>query len=254
MYMRLIQVRTKPGELSNLQSHYNDRVVSALQKTPGCLFVGLMQSSEHHDEVVSMTLWSSQSQAEDYEKSGLFRKLFDELRPMLEDSSEWKVQLSKDLTLEYAPVPTEPSVQSFSVAAEGAPVGLSPDKSDQLYLRIVSVVLKPGNLDEYRRLYADEVIPALKATKGCRHAFLMLPGGTSNEAISVTMWDDKSAAEEYESSGRFGYLVDKVKHTFTDLYQWKMKLEHSHSPGQAVTSDDMKVEGFSVLAGRNFKL
>jgi len=254
MFMRLIQIRTKPKELENLQKHYNDRVVSALQKTPGCLFVGLMQSAEHHDEVISMTLWASQSQAEDYEKSGLFRKLFDELRPMLEDSSEWRVQLSKDLTLEYAPVPVEPSVKSFSVAAEGSPSSPVPSASGQLYLRIVSVVLKPGNLDEYRKLYADEVIPALKATAGCRHAFLMLPGGTSNEAISVTMWDDKRAADEYESSGRFGYLVDKVKHTFTDLYQWKMKLEHSRSHEQSVTSDDMKVEGFSVLAGRNFKL
>ncbi len=45
---------------------------------------------------------------------------------------------------------------------------------------------------------------------------------------------------------------DKVKHTFTDLFQWKMKLDQSQQT-QAATSDDLRVEGFSIVTGKSFK-
>ena len=47
-------------------------------------------------------------------------------------------------------------------------------------------------------------------------------------------------------------LVDKVKHTFTQLSQWQMSLEKE--PGkQAKTSDDMLVSHYTMVAGKQFK-
>jgi len=113
MFMRLVQAKAKPAELTRLRWLYDDRVVPTLQKTPGCMYACLMQSTREPDEVISMTLWDNQLHAEDYEASGLFAKLMEEARPMLADSSEWRVELSKDLKLEQVPLPQEPSVKAF---------------------------------------------------------------------------------------------------------------------------------------------
>ena len=252
MYMRLVQFKTKPDQLANSQQFYKDRVVPALQETRGCVYAGLMQSAQEIEEVVSMTLWSSKADAEAYEKSGLFQTLLEEARPMFADSSEWKMQLSKDLTLEYSPVPTEPTVTAYSTATD-SPSSFPVEQSSQLYLRIVSLVIKAGKFEEFKNLYAKEVVPALKATKGCRHVFLMEPSIGGNEAISVSVWDSMEAANAYESSGQFGHLLAKVKHTFTDLYRWKMKLEQSQAHDHAVTSDDMHVKGYNVMVKSDFK-
>ncbi|MGH2566852.1 MAG: antibiotic biosynthesis monooxygenase [Bacteroidota bacterium] len=250
--MRLVQLTLKPGELATAREYYDERTVPALQKTPGCLFAGLLQSAHQPDEIISMTLWESQSHAEAYEKSGLFQQLIEEKRHLLADSSEWRMQLTKELKLEYTPLPVEPTVKSFPVAAMSGQTKPEGTKPDQMFLRIVSLKIKPGKMEEYKNIYMNEIIPAFYETKGCRHAYLTLPSEDSNEAISITIWDSKEAADEYELSGRFAYLLDKVKHTFTNLFQWKMKLEKGKRE-QSATSDDLRIEGFSVVTGKSFQ-
>ena len=89
----------KPGTFGEARRYYDDRTVPVLQKTPGCLFACLMQSTQSADEVISMTLWESASSAEAYEKSGLFKQLIDEKRHILAESAEWKMELTKELKL-----------------------------------------------------------------------------------------------------------------------------------------------------------
>jgi quinol monooxygenase YgiN len=254
MYMRLVQVKIKPEELATARQYYDERTLPALQKTAGCLFACLMQSSEHPDELISMTMWESETHADAYEKSGLFQQLIDEKRHLMAESSEWRVQLSKDLKLEYAPVPMEPEVKAYPIAAmsgkkKGAETPEQPQR--QMFLRLFSIKLKPEMRDEYRRLYTDEVIPALQSTKGCRHAYLLMPEGESNEAFSITIWDSKEAVEQYERGETFARLIDRVKHTFTELYQWKLKLDKQHA--QSATTDDVKVEHYSMVTGKSMR-
>jgi heme-degrading monooxygenase HmoA len=72
------------------------------------------------------------------------------------------------------------------------------------------------------------------------------------EVISITIWENREKAEQYEKSGRFDRLVEKVKHTFTKLSQWQMSLEKEEGK-QAKTSDDMSVSHYTMLAGKHFK-
>ena len=44
-----------------------------------------------------------------------FEKLLDQAKPFLADSTEWKVQLSEDLELEYKPDGGEPDPEHFNV-------------------------------------------------------------------------------------------------------------------------------------------
>jgi len=251
MFMRLVEAKAKAAEIARLRWYYEDKVVPALQKTPGCLYACLMQSAQEADKMISMTMWESQASAEAYEASGLFGKLMEEVKPLLADSSEWRVELSKDLTLEQVPVPQEPTIKAYPVAVMSREMGLPKGRSKDLFLRIVSLKLKPGKTDEFRELYLHEIIPALHNTDGCRHAYLLMPKEEGHEALSVTMWDSKQAADTYEQSGRFAQLVEKVRHTFTDLFQWRMKLDHDQK--RSATSDDLTVDRYSVLAGKMFK-
>ena len=103
MYMRFVHLKIKPEAISEIQKIYNLEIIPRLQKEPGCLFVGLIKSETHPDEGISLTLWESKKQVEEYEKVGLYYELLGKVLPYLSESSVWKFQLSKDMKLEYKP-------------------------------------------------------------------------------------------------------------------------------------------------------
>jgi heme-degrading monooxygenase HmoA len=252
MFMRLVQIKLKTGTLQHLQGMYNQRVIPTLEKVRGCRYAGLLQSAFHGEECISLTLWDSQQEAEAYERSGLFAQLLDESKPYLSDSSEFKVQLSHDLTLEYVPVPEEPTVSAFPVAATSDATSPEGRKHDALWVRIVSLKIRPGKMEEFKRLYEQEVIPTLRSVKGCRYIYLTQRPGTPNEIVSVTSWDSKADADSYETGGLYDRLLEGQRHTLSELYQWKRVRDHDHM-GRVATSEDPTVEHYNVLIGKSFK-
>lgn len=252
MYMRLVHAKYKPEELSQIQKLYDDKFIPRLQQTEGCLGVCLIISDLHLNEGISMTLWKTKEHAEAYEKSGVYRELLDKIRPHLSDTSEWKVQLSKDLTLEYQPVPEEPVIKTYVAAAEMEREMPPRDKSHLMYVRIVSVGIQPGKMEEFKQIYTNEILPVLKNLEGCGFAFMTENVEEKDVALCVTIWDSKQDAEAYESMGLFQMLKSKVEHTFSGLYQWKMALEKEFG-GQVVTSKDFKVDTYSVVTGKSFE-
>lgn len=246
MYMRLVHMRIKPQELARVQEIYTEEVIPALQQVTGCLYAALIQSTHQKDECVSMTMWKSPDHAADYERSGVFKRLLDKIRPFMAESSEWRVQLSRDFNLEYVPVPEEPVVKAFTVAAQK---GL-PEVPQQLWLRIVSLKIKPGMSAEFEQIYRGTVLPALESVQGCCYVFLTQGAASQNEFLSITLWDSKQDAERYEQSGRFAELLGKTKHTLSELYRWKMGLG-SNVAGVA-TSEDVTAEHYSIMLGKCF--
>jgi quinol monooxygenase YgiN len=185
MFMRLVQVKVKPETLAAIPKLYNERIIPVLRQTPGCLFAGLIRSNDRPEESISLTLWDTPEHAEEYERSGLFQKLLHDAKPYLADASEWRIQLSKDLTLEYAPVQEEPVVKSYNVAASSGDPELTPEHTPQMFVRIVSARLQPGKTEEFARLYAGEILPTLRRVPGCRYAFLT--EGIENEVLSISI-------------------------------------------------------------------
>jgi heme-degrading monooxygenase HmoA len=106
-------------------------------------------------------------------------------------------------------------------------------------------------MEEFKRLYEQQVIPALRSVKGCRYIYLTERANRRDEVISVTSWDSKADAEAYEQSGKFVKLLESQRHVLSGLYQWK--IETGRRSGESIaTSDDMTVEQYNVLAGRSF--
>ena len=198
-----------------------------------------------------MTLWETAHDADAYEQSGAFQRLITEAHPYFSDSSEWKIQLSKDLTLEYTPVSQEPVVRSYT---ETTPSTDRPSLAEEgrLYIRILSVKVQSGKTEEFAKIYQSEILPVLRNVQGCRYAFLTEGVEERNEVISLTIWDSKEAADVYESSGLFRKLTRKVQHTFSELFQWKMAAER-RSNVQVTTTEDLSVKGYHVVSGKTFQ-
>jgi len=250
MYMRLVQVRVKPDHLPELRRMYLEKVIPALHVVTGCLFANLIQSDRHPEECISMTLWDDRSKAEMYEKNGKFKELLRESLPFLADTSEWKIQLSEDLTLQYEPVPVEPVVKSFEVTA-AEDTHPPAQRSSSMFVRIVSPQVQEEKIAEFKQIYREEVLPALRKVKGCRYACLTENVQEKTQVISVTIWDTKDDADEYERGGLFDALKEKLEHTFAGVYQWKMQLEKD-TGGHVVTSEEMTVGGYKIVAGKGF--
>lgn len=252
MYMRLFQTRMDPDLVEGFKELYENKIIPALQDLPGCVCATLVKNDQGQDEYLSMTLWDSQSHAEAYEKSELFRELLEEAKPFLASSSEWKIQLTEDFSLDYQPTQEEPVVTSFPVVEQSRAQADTVGESNSMHLRVVSLKTKPGMENDFKKLYREIILPALDSVQGCRYAYLTESAQESTQFYSVTIWDDREAAERYEKSGLFDRLTDQVKHTFSELFQWKMSLEQEQGK-RVVTTDDLKVEHYSVVTRENFK-
>ncbi len=248
MFMRLVQLKIKPERLEELQHVYERAIIPALQQVDGCLFASLICAVNRDDECISMTLWQQPQQAETYEQSGRYAELLQYIADYLADSSEWRVHLSKDLTVQYEPVREEPVIKAFNVPGDKV-TALKP--GGNLYVRIVSPQIRPGKMAEFKAIYDSELLPALRQVPGCRYAAATQNVHEPDQVVSITVWNSKEDADHYEISGKFDALTDKVKHTFSEVYQWKMQLEKAGS-NQVTTSGDLSVEGYSVVTGKSF--
>ncbi len=251
MYMRFLRINALADKLDTLINFYDKAIVPVLQNTKGCRYACLIQSARHKGECISMTLWDSPADAEEYEKSGRFRQLYDKVRPLMEDSSEWKIQLTTDYTLEYKPESDEPIIDSYDVSYLSEVELPETKKYSPMYVRIISARVKSDKKEEAKEIYKNEIGPGLRRVKGCKYAFLTQNLQDENEFFSITIWENKQAADNYEKSGLFDEYVGKVQHLFADVYQWKMKLEQK-SGKKSVTSEDMSIDQYTVVAGKNF--
>ncbi len=251
MYMRMLHARVKPGNLSPLRTYYIDRVIPAFQRTEGCLYAGIMQSTVRPDECISMTLWRTSGNADTYGRSEVFQTLLSEVKVFLSESSEYTVRLSEDLTLEYVPVSSDPQVETYSIEATAEMPEFNPGQTGKLWLRTVRMKIAAGKLEEFKRIYREVIIPALREVKGCNYIYLTQQPGETNEATSVTVWSSREAAEAYEQGGLYEKLIESLGPTLSGLYQWKMNREKKMK-GSVASSEDVAVEHYDILAARSF--
>jgi heme-degrading monooxygenase HmoA len=252
MFMRLVELKVKSGRVGSYRQFYRGRIIPALERVPGCCYAALIQSMQHPDECLSLTLWDGEEDAVAYERGGLFDKLLAGTRPYLLESTESTLHLSEDLALEYVSIPAEPVVTRLPVAeGSGSPVSHEGPRSS-MCVRILSLKLRVGKRAEFDAFYRSKVIPALRGVRGCLQIFLAERTDRTDEVLSVTIWEKKEDAEAYEASGLFARLLESQRHTLSELYDWKLG-EQKKSAGVLTTSEDPTIERFEVIAGRVFR-
>jgi heme-degrading monooxygenase HmoA len=251
MLTRFFNVRIKPGNSTEFRRFYTDEILPALQKAPGCLYASLIQSTEDPNDYISFSVWDTEGNIRAWEQSSAFALLLQKAQDYFASSAEWRVQLTKDLKLEYAPVPEEPVVKSYRESTPTVPQELSRALGGPMYVRLTSLKVEPQKVAELKQIYQSEIIPTLQKVEGCRYAFLV-ESPDAGEAISVTIWDSREHAEAYEQSGLFDSLVEKVRHTFSQVFQWKMKLAEEVRTS-TITSEELEVKPYQVVVGKQLK-
>lgn len=250
MHLRLMQVRIRPDKVSEAVRFYDELVLPKLQQVHECLSACFLMNVQHPEECISLTVWETKEGAEAYERGEVFHGLLEDARLYFAASSEWRIELTPDLTLDYQPVPEEPVVRSFTFANDEPAPALG--RPRLFHMRLVSMTVRDGMREEFEHVYAREILPGVRSMPGCRQAFLVEGARNRNEMLSITIWDSPLAAAQYEASGHFEDLKNKASHTFSNLYQWKMKLERETGRPVA-TTDDLSVEGYRVVTGRAFQ-
>ena len=106
-------------------------------------------------------------------------------------------------------------------------------------------------MEEFKKIYTQQILPSLRAVDGCRYAALSENAQEKSEALSLTIWDTRQNAINYEGSELSINHVEKVKHTFSDLFQWKILLEEENSE-KVTTSEDPRSNHYTIVTGKSF--
>jgi heme-degrading monooxygenase HmoA len=84
--------------------------------------------------------------------------------------------------------------------------------------------VKPDRMIEFQRLYEENAVPALEQQTRCRYAALVQNIQNNDEAISLTLWDNKDDCVAYEESGIYSTLIEQSKHFFIDGEEMRLHL------------------------------
>lgn len=83
-----------------------------------------------------------------------------------------------------------------------------------MHVRLTFFTSLPDKNEEAIKIFHDEIVPVVKQQKGNIDIFLLEPTEENNEAISFSTWETKADADDYEATGLYTELVNKVRHTF----------------------------------------
>jgi quinol monooxygenase YgiN len=78
--------------------------------------------------------------------------------------------------------------------------------AQQTYLSV-----QPEKINEMRKIFNELLVPTLKGHKGNVDLFLLEPRDKHDDFVTVTMWQNKSDAEDYERSGKYAEFSKKIK-------------------------------------------
>ena len=84
-----------------------------------------------------------------------------------------------------------------------------------MFIRLTFCKFIPGHIREIRKIFNEEIVPAVKRQKGVLRIRLLEPTDKSNDFISITEWKTKEDANAYESGGTYAKLVAKLEGFFT---------------------------------------
>ncbi len=250
MYLRIVRLWSTETTFPLLKDFYARSVLPVLRLAGGCRFAGLLQSTVAGDDVVSLTLWETREHAEAYEREGLYDRLLDESEEVLE-ASEDAAQPEGSGTHRTVPLTLpDPPVEAYTVELAKGPSAFSSSSAPPSFVRMVSIQIADGKVDELRRRFQDEIVPALETTPGCRGMFLLESVRNRLRALSVTVWDSEADSIRYEASGAFETLARRLEGTFSPLYR-RPTAPADDGSGPHRLHRELDVSSYLMVVGEN---
>ena len=84
-----------------------------------------------------------------------------------------------------------------------------------MFARLTFINVPQNRVEDLRRIYNEEIVSVVKQQKGNVGAWLLEPTDNADDFISLTEWVSESDARDYETSGTFKMMIDKIKDMYT---------------------------------------
>ena len=83
-----------------------------------------------------------------------------------------------------------------------------------MWVRMGTFRVKPEMVQTLVTAYNERGVPRVRASAGNLGCLLLEPGDGTDEFVVITIWKDRAAADDYESSGEAAEVVALVRHCF----------------------------------------
>jgi heme-degrading monooxygenase HmoA len=83
-----------------------------------------------------------------------------------------------------------------------------------MFARLTFIDVTPEHQDDFKQIYEQEIVSVVRSQKGNIGIWLLEPTDNSEQYISLSEWLSKADADEYEASGTYRKLVDRLKHAY----------------------------------------
>ncbi|MEW6062299.1 MAG: antibiotic biosynthesis monooxygenase [Bacteroidota bacterium] len=246
MFLRMVSMGIREEHSLKIAEEYDRNVVSALRTQPGCSFASLLQNISDKKDCVSLTIWNSKNDAVRYEKSGLFKRLVESLRTFYEESNEWELKLSDDLSIEYTPVQVDPTVK-----------GYDDDDTEKEYIRkfnitpyaatIISLSVQPEKIREFQEIFVANVIPKFREHKGFIHIILLRK---NTEFNIISFWDETIDFGSSFNDQALRSLTESIFELLPSSVQWQVS--HKAAKTSFASSEKITASIYRCLTGEWF--
>ncbi|MGA7160786.1 MAG: hypothetical protein WBZ48_07275 [Bacteroidota bacterium] len=225
---------------------YARSVLTALRSTHGCAFASLLQNAVNAQECISLTIWNSRKDSEEYEKSGLYVRLVDSLRPFFAESTEWKLGLSEDLSLEYTPIQIEPTVERFEESVAGSD-NISKLKAKPFAAHILTLTIQEGQSRAFEPIFSSEIHPKYTMHKGFIDIIVVRE---HHKFRIISFWDETVDIESSSGVHSISYLLESIYKILPSFVRWKVS--HSGAVHLTASSEDFKATVYRCLTAEWF--
>jgi heme-degrading monooxygenase HmoA len=246
MFLRLVTHTIREEEAVHMAEAYERSVLAAFRTTPGCSFASLLQNIDLPRECISLTVWNSQKEAIQYEESGLYSRLVDSLRPFFVESTEFALQLSDDLSLEYTPIISEPTISRFNNSITGSSA-INSLKATPYAVQILTLTVQEDQIPTFEALFTSDIHPKFKAYKGYIDLILLR---RLREYHIISFWDatvDLHSSSEVHSVSQF---IESIYRTLPSFIQWRVS--HRSAARISASSEDVRVTVYRCLTAEWF--
>ena len=116
-----------------------------------------------------------------------------------------------------------------------------------MYLHLVELRGKINFHDELRRFFDKKIRPKLNAESGCRFSCIGKAIDTINEFMTFILWEDTTAAQAFETEGRFAELLAMFEPYMADSQELRTQVNEKLQVENVPVPEKPVVTGYRVI-------
>ncbi|MFA6456058.1 MAG: antibiotic biosynthesis monooxygenase [Bacteroidota bacterium] len=246
MFLRMVSMVVRAEDSVVFAREYDSNIITALQHQPGCCFATLLQNTTDTKDCISLTIWESKQLADEYEKSGVFKQLVESLRSFYEESNDWELKLTDDLSIEYTPVQLNPSVKGFDESDTEKTYNLKFNITPYA-VKVITLTVQADRVQEFQEIFTTKIVPKFNTQKVFIHIILLRK---ENEFNIISFWDETIDLGSSLGEQTLHTLSRSIFELLPSSVRWQVS--HKASRSSFASSEEMTASVYRCLTGAWF--